>query len=57
MARGGSDSPALGKELARIHATGFDQPDLYAKHVLVKEARPGRSFAFSTGNGRGGGAW
>lgn len=26
---------SLGRELARIHAAGFDQPDLYSKHVLV----------------------
>jgi tRNA A-37 threonylcarbamoyl transferase component Bud32 len=26
---------ALGRALARIHASGFDHPDLYAKHVLV----------------------
>jgi hypothetical protein len=25
----------LGAELARIHAAGFDHPDLYSKHVLV----------------------
>ena len=27
---------ALGATLARIHAAGFDHPDLYAKHVLVE---------------------
>ncbi len=26
---------ALGRALARVHAAGFDHPDLYAKHVLV----------------------
>src|SRR5207249_3293272 len=25
----------LGAALARVHAAGFDHPDLYAKHVLV----------------------
>jgi tRNA A-37 threonylcarbamoyl transferase component Bud32 len=25
----------LGRALARLHASGFDHPDLYAKHVLV----------------------
>jgi hypothetical protein len=28
----------LGVALARIHAAGFDHPDLYAKHVLVSPA-------------------
>lgn len=27
----------LGRELATIHESGFDHPDLYAKHVLVRE--------------------
>lgn len=26
----------LGQELAQIHAAGFDHPDLYTKHVLVR---------------------
>jgi hypothetical protein len=30
----------LGVALARIHAAGFDHPDLYAKHVLVSPAPP-----------------
>ncbi len=29
---------ALGAALARIHAAGFDHPDLYSKHVLVHPA-------------------
>ena len=28
----------LGRSLARIHAAGFDQPDLFAKHLLVSDA-------------------
>ena len=28
----------LGRELARLHAAGFDHPDLYSKHVLVGPA-------------------
>jgi len=32
----------LGTALAKIHAAGFDQPDLYAKHILV-QARAGAS--------------
>jgi tRNA A-37 threonylcarbamoyl transferase component Bud32 len=35
---------ALGRELARIHAAGFCQPDLYAKHILVRAA--GERFEF-----------
>jgi tRNA A-37 threonylcarbamoyl transferase component Bud32 len=30
----------LGAALARIHEAGFDQPDLYAKHVLVDPRTP-----------------
>jgi tRNA A-37 threonylcarbamoyl transferase component Bud32 len=37
---------ALGRELARIHAAGFSQPDLYAKHILVRPARAGFRFCF-----------
>jgi tRNA A-37 threonylcarbamoyl transferase component Bud32 len=37
---------ALGRELARIHAAGFTQPDLYAKHILVRPARDGYRFCF-----------
>ncbi len=33
----------LGTELARIHAAGFDHPDLYSKHVLVSD---GPAFHF-----------
>lgn len=29
---------ALGRELARLHAAGFDHPDLFAKHLLVERA-------------------
>lgn len=29
---------SLGRLLARVHAAGFDHPDLYAKHVLVRRA-------------------
>jgi hypothetical protein len=32
---------ALGWMLARLHAAGFDQPDLSAKHILVTPGRPG----------------
>jgi tRNA A-37 threonylcarbamoyl transferase component Bud32 len=28
---------ALGQAIARLHNAGFDQPDLYAKHVLVSD--------------------
>jgi tRNA A-37 threonylcarbamoyl transferase component Bud32 len=28
---------SLGKALAKIHDAGFDHPDLYSKHVLVRE--------------------
>jgi len=34
----------LGKKLAGIHNSGFDQPDLYAKHVLVDERAGGLCF-------------
>jgi tRNA A-37 threonylcarbamoyl transferase component Bud32 len=37
---------ALGRELARIHASGFTQPDLYAKHILVRTAADGFRFCF-----------
>jgi tRNA A-37 threonylcarbamoyl transferase component Bud32 len=37
---------ALGRELARIHAAGLSQPDLYAKHVLVRSATDGFRFCF-----------
>ena len=37
----------LGEELARIHAAGFDHPDLYSKHVLVgPELGGGLGFYF-----------
>jgi hypothetical protein len=37
----------LGEALARIHAAGFDHPDLCSKHVLVDRAADGGlSFAF-----------
>ena len=32
----------LGEALARIHAAGFDHPDLYSKHVLVTPAPRGQ---------------
>jgi tRNA A-37 threonylcarbamoyl transferase component Bud32 len=35
---------ALGRELARIHAAGFDHPDLYAKHILAGRAEDGWRF-------------
>ncbi len=31
---------ALGRELARLHAAGFDHPDLFAKHILVGRTGP-----------------
>jgi tRNA A-37 threonylcarbamoyl transferase component Bud32 len=34
----------LGQELARVHAAGFDHPDLYSKHVLVDPATGDISF-------------
>jgi tRNA A-37 threonylcarbamoyl transferase component Bud32 len=37
---------ALGRELARIHAAGFTQPDLYAKHILVRTASHGFHWCF-----------
>lgn len=37
---------ALGRELAHIHAAGFTQPDLYAKHILVRGAGDGFHFCF-----------
>jgi tRNA A-37 threonylcarbamoyl transferase component Bud32 len=37
---------ALGRELARIHAAGFEQPDLYAKHILVRPSAGGYRFCF-----------
>jgi heptose I phosphotransferase len=37
---------ALGRELARIHAAGFEQPDLYAKHILVRQRPDGFHFCF-----------
>jgi tRNA A-37 threonylcarbamoyl transferase component Bud32 len=37
---------ALGCELARIHAAGFDQPDLYAKHILVRRTASGVDLCF-----------
>jgi tRNA A-37 threonylcarbamoyl transferase component Bud32 len=30
---------ALGRELARMHAAGFQHPDLFAKHILVGQER------------------
>ncbi len=35
---------ALGRELARVHAAGFEQPDLYAKHILVEQTPAGWRF-------------
>ena len=41
----------LGAALARLHAAGFDHPDLYAKHVLRRS--DGRdAFTSSTGSAR-----
>jgi tRNA A-37 threonylcarbamoyl transferase component Bud32 len=37
---------SLGREVARIHAAGFDQPDLYAKHILVRPTSDGFRFCF-----------
>ncbi len=37
---------ALGRELAHIHAAGFTQPDLSAKHILVRSAPDGFHFCF-----------
>jgi tRNA A-37 threonylcarbamoyl transferase component Bud32 len=37
---------ALGAELARVHAAGFDQPDLYAKHILVRPGPSGFDLCF-----------
>jgi tRNA A-37 threonylcarbamoyl transferase component Bud32 len=37
---------ALGRELARIHAAGFTQPDLVAKHILVRSTAAGFRFCF-----------
>ena len=39
-------SQGLGRELARIHAAGFDQPDLYAKHILAEKTHDGYRFCF-----------
>jgi tRNA A-37 threonylcarbamoyl transferase component Bud32 len=36
----------LGAALARIHAAGFDQPDLYSKHVLVEDRAGTNRFWF-----------
>jgi hypothetical protein len=32
--------------VARIHSAGFDQPDLYAKHILVRSTGDGPRFCF-----------
>jgi tRNA A-37 threonylcarbamoyl transferase component Bud32 len=37
---------ALGRELARLHAAGFEQPDLFAKHVLAGLELTGWQFCF-----------
>lgn len=37
---------ALGREVARLHAEGFCQPDLYSNHVHVSELAAGWTFAF-----------
>jgi hypothetical protein len=37
---------ALGRELACIHAAGFEQRDLYAKHILVRSSADGYRFCF-----------
>jgi tRNA A-37 threonylcarbamoyl transferase component Bud32 len=36
----------LGREIACIHAAGFKQPDLYAKHILVQKAPGVFRFCF-----------
>ncbi len=45
-AEGRALASALGRELARIHAAGFTQPDLYAKHILARRSRGGFEFCF-----------
>jgi hypothetical protein len=37
----------LGRALARIHAAGFDHPDLYAKHVMVSTTSAVRAGSVS----------
>jgi tRNA A-37 threonylcarbamoyl transferase component Bud32 len=37
---------ALGREIARLHAAGFQHPELYAKHVLLRQEENGYRFAF-----------
>jgi tRNA A-37 threonylcarbamoyl transferase component Bud32 len=37
---------ALGRELARVHAAGFQHRDLYSKHVLVGRKPAGWRFCF-----------
>ncbi len=37
---------ALGRELARMHAAGFQHRDLYSKHVLVGRSEQGWRFCF-----------
>lgn len=39
-------APALGQELARIHAAGFQHRDLYSKHILVGRDHRGWRFCF-----------
>ncbi len=37
---------ALGQEIARLHAAGFRQPDLYSNHVHIGREGAGWTFAF-----------
>jgi heptose I phosphotransferase len=37
---------ALGREIARLHAEGFCQPDLYSNHIHVSQENDGWKFAF-----------
>jgi heptose I phosphotransferase len=37
---------ALGREVARLHAAGFRQPDLYSNHIHVLREGDGWGFAF-----------
>ncbi|MFO0969871.1 MAG: lipopolysaccharide kinase InaA family protein [Gemmataceae bacterium] len=39
-------SKAIGREIARLHAAGFRHPELYAKHVLLRQENDGYRFAF-----------
>jgi tRNA A-37 threonylcarbamoyl transferase component Bud32 len=36
----------LGEAIARVHAAGFDQPDLYCKHILVRQRQGENRFCF-----------